>query len=156
MADIISEEKVCVIMDAFNSLADRQGTVETKMLGVLMKRLGENPSQEEVQEMINEVDKEGVGIIRWGIIENSDGKWIDWITISIGFLLFWQWWHQNWILWLQKIKFEKHFECLMWWVSGCLCCDFNKLSFVIINARMVMDTSPDLSWNMSWWIWGRR
>ena len=61
MADIISEEKVCVIMDAFNSLADRQGTVETKMLGVLMKRLGENPSQEEVQEMINEVDKDGTG-----------------------------------------------------------------------------------------------
>ena len=76
MADIISEEKVCVIMDAFNSLADRQGTVETKMLGVLMKRLGENPSQEEIQDMINEVDKEGVGIIRLEI-DNSDGKWID-------------------------------------------------------------------------------
>ena len=64
MADVISEDKVCVIMDAFNSLADRQGMVETRMLGDLMKRLGENPSQEEVQDMINEVDKEGVGTIR--------------------------------------------------------------------------------------------
>ena len=64
MADVISEDKVCVIMDAFNSLADRQGMVETRMLGALMKRLGENPSQEEVQDMINEVDKEGVGTIR--------------------------------------------------------------------------------------------
>ena len=64
MADIISGEKVCMIMDAFNSLADRQGTVETRMLGALMKRLGENPSQEEVQDMINEVDSEGVGTIR--------------------------------------------------------------------------------------------
>ena len=64
MADVISEEKVCVIMDAFNSLADRQGVVETRMLGDLMKRLGENPSQEEVQDMINEVDREGVGTIR--------------------------------------------------------------------------------------------
>ena len=38
-----------MIMDAFNSLADRGGVVRTRELGNLMKRLGENPTKEEVQ-----------------------------------------------------------------------------------------------------------
>ena len=36
-------------MDAFNSLADQGGLVNTRELGNLMKRLGENPTKEEVQ-----------------------------------------------------------------------------------------------------------
>ena len=36
-------------MDAFNSLADRGGLVKTRELGNLMKRLGENPTKDEVQ-----------------------------------------------------------------------------------------------------------
>ena len=67
-------------MDAFNSVADGGGLVKTRELGILMKRLGENPTKEEVQvrsqkvmiklncdnaqDMINEVDKDGVGVIR--------------------------------------------------------------------------------------------
>ena len=46
---IITIIKVIFIMDAFNSLADRGGVVRTKELGALMKRLGENPTKEEVQ-----------------------------------------------------------------------------------------------------------
>ena len=46
---IITIIKVILIMDAFNSLADRGGVVRTKELGNLMKRLGENPTKEEVQ-----------------------------------------------------------------------------------------------------------
>ena len=38
-----------MIMDAFNSLADRGGLVKTRELGILMKKLGENPTKEEVQ-----------------------------------------------------------------------------------------------------------
>ena len=45
---IITIIKVILIMDAFNSLADRGGVVRTKELGNLMKRLG-NPTKEEVQ-----------------------------------------------------------------------------------------------------------
>ena len=71
MADTISGEKVggahCtallglttqyvlqvgMIMDAFNSLADRQGVVATRNLGAVMKRLGENPTQ--VQQWLGE------------------------------------------------------------------------------------------------------
>ena len=58
-------DKVTLIMDAFNGVADSKGLVATKMLGTLMKRMGENPSKEEIQDMINEVDKDGVGTIRF-------------------------------------------------------------------------------------------
>ena len=49
MADLISGDKINQIMDAFNSLADRNGIVLTRRLGDLMKALGENPTKEEVQ-----------------------------------------------------------------------------------------------------------
>ena len=49
MSDLVSGDKVILIMDAFNSMADRGGLVRTRELGSLMKRLGENPTKEEVQ-----------------------------------------------------------------------------------------------------------
>jgi|ERR1712013_116964 len=65
MADLLSEEKVLMFMDAFNSIADRNGVISTKELGMVMKTLGENPTPEEVQDMINEVDKEGIGTVKF-------------------------------------------------------------------------------------------
>ena len=65
MAELIPADKVILIMDTFNSLADRKGLLETRLLSQVMKRLGENPTKEEVQDMINEVDKEGVGSIKF-------------------------------------------------------------------------------------------
>merc|ERR1712002_383309 len=56
---------VIMIMDAFNTIADRNGVIKTRELGIVMKTLGENPTPEEVQDMINEVDKEGVGIVKF-------------------------------------------------------------------------------------------
>ena len=49
MSDLVSEDKVILIMDAFNSQADSAGLVRTSELGSLMKSLGENPTKEEVQ-----------------------------------------------------------------------------------------------------------
>ena len=49
MSDLVSEDKVILIMDAFNSQADSKGLVRTSELGSLMKSLGENPTKEEVQ-----------------------------------------------------------------------------------------------------------
>ena len=50
---------------SFNSLADHNGIVQTRRLGDLMKALGENPTKEEVQSMINEVDKDGQGVVKF-------------------------------------------------------------------------------------------
>lgn len=42
---------------------DKSGTITTKELGTVMRALGQNPTEEEVQRMVNEVDLNGNGII---------------------------------------------------------------------------------------------
>ena len=38
---------------------DGDGTISTLELGTVMKNLGHDPTEEELQDMINEVDKDG-------------------------------------------------------------------------------------------------
>lgn len=40
------------------------GCISTKELGKVMRMLGQNPSQEELQEMVDEVDEDGMSDIR--------------------------------------------------------------------------------------------
>merc|ERR1711994_928711 len=47
----------------FDSL--KNGMISTKLLGPLLRHCGENPSESEIQDMVNEVDKDATGTIKF-------------------------------------------------------------------------------------------
>lgn len=60
----LTEEQIAEFKEAF-SLYDKDGngSITTKELGTVMRSLGQNPTETELQEMINEVDADGNGTI---------------------------------------------------------------------------------------------
>jgi calmodulin len=64
MAENLSEEKIAEFRAAFELFdRDRDGKITTKELGTVMKNLGQNPSETELEEMIKQVDLDGNGTI---------------------------------------------------------------------------------------------
>ena len=63
-ADQLTEEQIAEFKKAF-SLFDKNGdgTITTEELGTVMRSLGENLTQEQLQDMINEVDADGNGYV---------------------------------------------------------------------------------------------
>ncbi|VDM94117.1 unnamed protein product, partial [Onchocerca ochengi] len=51
------DEFICKFKEAFSLFdKDGDGTITTKELGTVMRSLGQNPTEAELQDMINEVD----------------------------------------------------------------------------------------------------
>jgi len=64
MADQLSEEQISEFKEAFSLFdKDNDGTVTTHELGTVMRSLGQNPTEAELKDMINEVDADGNGTI---------------------------------------------------------------------------------------------
>jgi len=64
MADQLSEEQISEFKEAFSLFdKDGDGTITTIELGTVMRSLGQNPTEAELQDMINEVDADGNGTI---------------------------------------------------------------------------------------------
>ncbi|KAJ4476261.1 calmodulin [Lentinula lateritia] len=68
MAEQLSEEQISEFKEAFSLFdkvvsTDGDGTITTKELGTVMRSLGQNPTEAELQEMVNEVDVNGDGTI---------------------------------------------------------------------------------------------
>ncbi|CAF4052927.1 unnamed protein product, partial [Adineta steineri] len=64
MADQLTEEQIAEFQEAFSLFdKDGDGTITTRQLGTVMRSLGENPTEAELQDMINEVDADGNGTI---------------------------------------------------------------------------------------------
>ena len=62
MVDELTDEQRQEFKDVFSLFdKDGDGTVSTKELGVVMRALGQNPTDAEIAEMIKEVDTDGNG-----------------------------------------------------------------------------------------------
>ena len=63
-AEQLSEEQIAEYKEAF-SLFDKSGdgTITTKDLGTVIRALGKNPTEAELQDIINEVDPNGDGTV---------------------------------------------------------------------------------------------
>ena len=64
MADQLTEDQIAEFKEAFSLFdKDGDGTITTKELGTVMRSLGQNPTEAELQDMVNEVDADGNGTI---------------------------------------------------------------------------------------------
>ncbi|VFV30602.1 calmodulin variant 1 [Lynx pardinus] len=66
MADQLTEEQIAELKEAF-SLFDKDGggAVTTRKFGTVVRSLGQNPTEDELQDMINKVDADNVGTIEF-------------------------------------------------------------------------------------------
>jgi calmodulin len=64
MAELLTDEQIAEFKEAF-SLFDRDsdGHITTKELGTVMRSLGQNPDERELQDLINDIDADGNGHI---------------------------------------------------------------------------------------------
>uniref|UniRef100_A0A0D9Y9M8 EF-hand domain-containing protein n=1 Tax=Oryza glumipatula TaxID=40148 RepID=A0A0D9Y9M8_9ORYZ len=66
MADQLSEEQIVEFREAFSLFdKDGDGSITTKELGTVMRSLGQNPTEAELQDMISEVDADSNGNIEF-------------------------------------------------------------------------------------------
>jgi calmodulin len=66
MADVLNETQVAEYQDAFSALdTDHDGFIASSQLGQILRSIGENPTDAEVQDMINEIDFDGNGSIEF-------------------------------------------------------------------------------------------
>ena len=64
MVENLSEERITEFKAAFELFdRDRDGAINNNELGTVMRNLGQNPSEEELREMIKEIDLDGNGVI---------------------------------------------------------------------------------------------
>ena len=64
MGEQLTEEKIAEFRDAFEIFdKDKDGIITIKELGEIMKNLGQNPTEQELNDMISEVDIDGNGNI---------------------------------------------------------------------------------------------
>merc|ERR1712232_612224 len=66
MSDELTDHQIAEFKEAF-SLFDRDGdgAITTKEFGTVMRSLGQNPTEAELADMINEIDTDGSGLVEF-------------------------------------------------------------------------------------------
>ncbi|MED6145816.1 translation elongation factor EF1B gamma [Stylosanthes scabra] len=75
MAEILSEEQIVDLKEAFGLFdKDGDGCITVEELATVIRSLDQNPSEEELQDMITEVDADGNGTIEFDEFLNLMAK----------------------------------------------------------------------------------
>ncbi|XP_022211038.1 calmodulin-related protein 97A [Drosophila obscura] len=71
----LTEEQIAEFKEAFSLFdKDNSGSITTRELGILMRSLGQNPTEAELQDLVNEVDIDGNGEIDFNEFCTMMGK----------------------------------------------------------------------------------
>jgi Ca2+-binding EF-hand superfamily protein len=74
---VLNDDQVAEIRKAFNVCdVDGSGTIERGELAKVISELGENPSEEELMELLEDLDADGNGTIDWNEFLNTMRMWI--------------------------------------------------------------------------------
>ncbi|KAK6161453.1 hypothetical protein DH2020_004834 [Rehmannia glutinosa] len=75
MAEILNEEQIVEFQEAFSLFdKDGDGCITIEELATVIRSLDQNPTEEELQDMINEVDSDGNGTIEFAEFLNLMAK----------------------------------------------------------------------------------
>ena len=75
MADVLPSELVVLYQDAFFYFdTDKDGVITTKQLGPLLRQCGENPTEADIQDMVNEIDSDASGYLQFPAFLNLMAK----------------------------------------------------------------------------------
>ncbi|CAD5119994.1 DgyrCDS8577 [Dimorphilus gyrociliatus] len=71
----LTDEQIAEFREAFQVFdKDGNGSISTKELGMVMRSLGQNPTEQDLMEMINEVDIDGSGAVDFSEFVNMMAK----------------------------------------------------------------------------------
>lgn len=66
MAEALTDDQVTELKDAFDLFdKNKDGRITTSELGVVMRSLGQDPTETELRDMVNEIDIDGNGTIEF-------------------------------------------------------------------------------------------
>lgn len=66
MSEQLTEEQITEIRDTFNLFdKDKDGAISIKEMAMIMKSLGQNPTEMELQEIISDMDTNGNGVLEF-------------------------------------------------------------------------------------------